>query len=290
MKCYFHSSDLDGHCSGAIVKHFNPECEMIGVQYGDEPDWPNIAQGEEIHIVDFSFPMDILERLCNELHCIVVWIDHHKTAIEAYNSYDKAFSCAQVILSSTRAACELAWAYYAIEVDMPQAVHLLGRYDVYEHNYDKLMEFQYGMRIENTHPENQDLWSRLFKGVPFLLDQIANGGRSLIIYTEKLFAGYADAAAFEVDFEGFKCIACNVIPFGFGSALFKSVWNPKVHDVMLLFCWTGKQWVVSMYTDQKPGIDVSVIAEKYDGGGHPGAAGFRCNILPFAPGFTRTLI
>ena len=30
MKCYYHSADLDGHCSGEIVRRRYPECQMIG--------------------------------------------------------------------------------------------------------------------------------------------------------------------------------------------------------------------------------------------------------------------
>jgi nanoRNase/pAp phosphatase (c-di-AMP/oligoRNAs hydrolase) len=52
------------------------------------------------------------------------------------------------------------------------------------------------------------------------------------------------------------------------------------YDIMIPFCFDGKQWTVSMYTKNKE-IDVSIIAKKYGGGGHKNAAGFQCKELPF---------
>jgi len=46
MKCFYHSVDLDGHCSGAIVKRAYPDCEMIGINYGDKFPWQQVYEGE----------------------------------------------------------------------------------------------------------------------------------------------------------------------------------------------------------------------------------------------------
>jgi hypothetical protein len=42
MICFYHSADLDGHCSGAIIKKVHPECELIGINYGDEFPWDKV--------------------------------------------------------------------------------------------------------------------------------------------------------------------------------------------------------------------------------------------------------
>jgi len=54
MKCFYHSADLDGHCSGAIVKLRHPNCEMWPIDYGDEFPWDKIRWNETIYMVDFS--------------------------------------------------------------------------------------------------------------------------------------------------------------------------------------------------------------------------------------------
>jgi len=80
MKCFYHKSDLDGHCSGALIKLKNPECEMIGVDYADYVRDFKVQMGETVYVVDFRFPMDEMVWLSAfaKLH----WIDHHKTSID----------------------------------------------------------------------------------------------------------------------------------------------------------------------------------------------------------------
>jgi len=33
--CFYHSADLDGHCSGAIVRKVFPQAQLVGANYGD---------------------------------------------------------------------------------------------------------------------------------------------------------------------------------------------------------------------------------------------------------------
>ena len=85
MKCFYHSADLDGHCSGAIVKLKYPDCEMIGINYGDIIDINNIHQDEEVFMVDFCLqPFDGMLELNKKAK--LYWIDHH-----AKGSIDEAF-------------------------------------------------------------------------------------------------------------------------------------------------------------------------------------------------------
>ena len=59
MKCFYHSADLDGHCSGAIVYLYgrinDQDVEMYGVDYSDKVSRDDIKTGDEICIVDFAF-------------------------------------------------------------------------------------------------------------------------------------------------------------------------------------------------------------------------------------------
>ncbi len=83
LKVFYHSADLDGHCSGAIVKYKFPDIEAIKINYGDKFPWGTIYSGETIYMVDFSLQpfedMIKLNKLAN-----LIWIDHHKTSIDDY--------------------------------------------------------------------------------------------------------------------------------------------------------------------------------------------------------------
>ena len=275
MKCLFHRSDLDGQCSGAIVRSVHPEVELIGIDYGEEPPWESIEAGEMVFMVDFSLPMEQMERL-NGL-CRLVWVDHHKTAIEAARARGFLASGAQ-LLEIGRAGCELTWALLRAGEPLPRAVLLLGRYDVWDHhNYPGALEFQYGMRNEDCGPENQGCWQELFRSQETVMDIILAGGY-LLRYEERQNERYARELAFEVELDGLRCIALNR---GLSSSLlFASVYDAQRHDAMLAFSRWPAGWKVSLYAD-KPGVDVSAICKARGGGGHKGAAGFSCAVLPF---------
>ena len=89
MKCFYHRNDLDGVCSGAIVKLKYPECETIPVDYIDELEdvITTVKEDEEVFIVDFSFPLEMMKSLILKTKNIV-WIDHHISSIEKLREFE----------------------------------------------------------------------------------------------------------------------------------------------------------------------------------------------------------
>ena len=56
--------------------------------------------------------------------------------------------------------------------------------------------------------------------------------------------------------------------------MFDSVWDDK-YDGTLVFWFTNeRKWKISFYAPPEKDVDFTVIAKKYGGGGHKGAAGF----------------
>ena len=184
--CFYHKADLDGVCSAAIVKHFVPECELYGIDYGDEFPWDKVdttksegltarAAQRTVYMVDFSLPCKGMVYLAEVSN--LIWLDHHKTALEA-----NAGLRARGMRDTTRAACELAWVWMSLfpdpekmtdsytfeefDVDLPEAVRLLGRYDVWDKDNpeweSRVLPFQYGMRVqEGAYDPESELWTRV---------------------------------------------------------------------------------------------------------------------------------
>ena len=266
MKCFYHKSDLDGHCSGAIVKKFHPECEMIGVDYKDSIHDFELVKGEKVFIVDFSFNMEEMKFLSGhtELH----WIDHHKSKIEDAHAVGFLASGGQS-LEIGIAGCELTWEYLT-DSKMPQSVRLLGRYDVWDLKDSKVLPFQYGMREhENTLPDSP-IWAALLADNN-QVDEITGRGAVILAYQDKQNAMYAKGMSYEAKFEGLRAIVMNKAYTN--SKAFDAVYDPAKHDIMVLFGVKPKEYKYTLFCD-KPEIDVSEIAKKYGGGGHKGAAGF----------------
>lgn len=280
MKCFYHSADLDGHCSGAIIKKRYPDCEMIGIDYGQEFPWDSIKEGEIVFMVDFSLqPFDDMLRL--NTMCKFIWIDHHKTAID--EAHKRGFFACEQSLEVGLAGCELTWEYCFPRLDMPTSVYLLGRYDVWDLDADPdVMPFQYGMRLnENTLPDSA-IWPYVLKHDGVFRKRTASSGRMILKYQASQSAKYAKACAFDTEINGLPAIAMNVGMAN--SQMFESVWDHEKYKVMMPFVWKDGQWTVSLYTTEGTGIDVSAIAKSFGGGGHKQAAGFQCKELPFKMG------
>lgn len=279
MKCFYHSADLDGHCSGAIIKRQYSECEMIGINYGQEFPWQTIKEGEIVFMVDFSLqPFSLMERLNDR--CKLIWIDHHKTAIDA--AHEARFMAYEQILEIGEAGCELTWRYIHPEKDLSYAVFLLGRYDVWDLGADKeIMPFQYGMRMEQDTLPGAQIWNEVFGEHPgFVVNEICATGKVVLKYQTAQSYKYAKACAFDTKINGVPAIAMNVGMAN--SQMFESVFDLEKHKVMMPFVWKDGKWTVSIYTVAETGIDVGLIAKSFGGGGHKQAAGFQCNELPFS--------
>jgi len=289
MKCFYHSADLDGHCSGAIVRWAYPddcEVEMWPIDYGFPFPWDKIEPEETVYMVDFSLqPFELMVKLANM--CNLVWIDHHKSAIEAHKEWNHHNLEHPLDILGVRktgiGACRLTWDYlfnsFGFDAPVPMGVQLLAEYDVWNHSDPNCLPFQYGMRLKNTDPSSPEamtgVWKRIFIDDVAFLNSTINAGITVLTYQKQLDAKTCKNA-FEIEFEGLKFIAVNATG---NSRTFESVWTPDKYDAMMTFHLTGQgHWTVNMYTD-KPGIDLSVIAKRRGGGGHEKAAGFQTEVI-----------
>ena len=277
MKCFYHN-DLDGHCSGAIVKYCYPECEMWPIDYGIKFPMDKIKKGEIVYMVDFALqPFEQMIELT--ARCNLIWIDHHKTAIEEAS---KRWFIARGIRRIGIGACFLTWEYVCPHLPMPKSVKLLAEYDVWDHSDSDTLPFQYGMRMRETDPatkEGMKLWKQLFSdSFRSVFDKILEEGKVIIKYQKQIDTKYCARYAYPVTFEGYKAIALNR---GIANSMtFENAPGAKDADIFITYVFNGENWIVSLYAN-KPDIDVGEIAKKYGGGGHKGAAGFTCKVLPF---------
>lgn len=273
----FHRSDLDGLCSGAIVKRALPTVELLGYNYGDELDLEKL-KWRDVIMVDCSLqPFEEMLKVA-ELASSLTWIDHHKGALEEYERCGRSFMGLQ---RDGEAGCELTWKYYFTNEPMPRAVYLLGRYDVFDLEADDdVIPFQYGMRgVKDTQPE-AEIWDRLLSERAWsVVEDLTKRGQVCFEYQQVQDAEAVKALGFEVEFDGVKAIVCNAA--GRGSMLFDSVFDPERHDVMCPFhMQKNGRWTVSLYS-KEDGPDCSALAKARGGSGHMHAAGFQCDELPW---------
>ena len=287
--CLYHSSDLDGLCSGAIyaASHKDQPHTLYPIDYGDDFPWDK-AVGADVTIIDWSLqPFPEWYRLLTTAGT-VTWIDHHKSAIDPWRNHEASpdWCKFQQVTSTELAGCELAWKHFFPDQPIPTGVYLLGRYDVWDHEDDRVLPFQYGMRLHDLDPANGEeriLWDDVLSWPNSQVDRaflagMLEKGHILLRYETQNNAAAVAKAWFTIDFAGGPWQACNRL--GKGSQFFDSVWNREQYAGMLAFGYNGKRWPVGLYCD-RPGFDCGAIAKLYGGGGHPGAAGFISDELPF---------
>lgn len=295
MIIIYHSRDLDGFTSGAICKRKYPDAELIGFDYGQDIYEklnlhfcntftslnPYLAEHHVI-MIDVSLKMPEMFNLAKKCKSLT-WIDHHISAIKEYEvAKSDAPENFIPVLENGIAACEVGWKYLFPNEKMPRAIELLGQYDTWrnqdnEHWENQVLPFQFGMRLNCHSPQTFPM--NLLDGTPNdrIVDGFIHKGHTILEYQANMNRA-ACGASFEFEFEGLRAICLN--GGGFNSDVFKSVYDPAKHDIMMPFRFNGKQkeWVFSMYSI-KPDIDVSVIAKKWGGGGHKAAAGFQVKDL-----------
>ena len=287
--CIYHSIDLDGWMSAAIVKYFDKNCDFIGYNYGDTV--PDLSKYDEVIMCDLSFPEN--EMVVLSLNKKFTWIDHHisainkmKTAANWVNYGHGEVSEPNGIRDAKYSACELTWMYYYPSIIMPELVRLLGRYDCFGHKgtdeEQKVLEFQYGARsiMSNMDDCYAELVDNLF--CENTEKAIHNKGKAIYSFlcteAKQVYKnGFVHNFAYHMDnktrmIARFICInkeRFNPINFGID-------YHKDGYDGAACFHFDGNQWSFSLYNDNGL-IDCSVICQQYRGGGHKGAAGFRIN-------------
>lgn len=295
----YHKSDFDGIFCREIARKFLPEAELIGWEYG-EPE-PQIPAESPLYILDLSVPGLMA-------HPKLIWIDHHKSAIDKYPASIWGIRIDGV------AACRLAWQWFARQTNAeillhgspigllasfptkadfvnrtviePLAVRLAGEYDIWDKRDPDAELFQHGLRsrelteniwlcllVNEEHKNNQDDIGSI------TVEALLDAGEALQYAKTQENAGIITSFGYDIEWEGLKFLACNHARFN--SHLFTAGIKPE-HEALLGFNWTGKQWRVSLYhAPGKEHHDLSQIAVKFGGGGHRGACGFTCNQLPW---------
>jgi oligoribonuclease NrnB/cAMP/cGMP phosphodiesterase (DHH superfamily) len=180
--CIYHSVDLDGWMSAAIVKHYyklnskkylegdmediadNDSIAFIGYNYGQPI--PNLSEYSKVIMCDISFPKNEMEKIANSGIGVsnFIWIDHHISAIKDMSETHFA-KTANGLRDTKYAACELTWKYFFPNKPMPEIVRLLGRYDCFGHrqiwksvvNYEGLYEVSNHGNVRSLHKEIKEL-------------------------------------------------------------------------------------------------------------------------------------
>lgn len=197
--CFYHSADLDGIGSAAVVAHYirlsnsgvakeqdlyrsiydleKYQLTLRGVDYHTSPDLDGI-DGAHVYLVDFTFGKETMKEIASRSR-LFTWIDHHGTNINNARLTDgkeeswvtDTCTCTVHDLRTSPnllGAIELTWMVLFPKQPVPWSVSAIGAYDTWrfrkhggDHEY--VLAYQYGLRRLMLDPINP-LWDRLIGG------------------------------------------------------------------------------------------------------------------------------
>lgn len=277
MLCLYHN-DMDGRCSAAIVRRKYADSVILhAIDYGDPIPWERIERVWGVIIVDFSLPKADMLKI--ESMTSLTWIDHHKTSLSELGD----LSHLQGLRALDRAGCVLTWQTFFPEDPLPLPVMYIGDRDIWAHDHEETRPFGEGIYHEQTNPMNDSLWRPLLDDDAQAVAELLERGN--VLYNAALTRGRRLIAAkgFAITFEGHPTLALNTPGTGDLGELIRQ------QGYAIGYCYSEKEQngklttSVTLYSDS---VDVSEIAKKFGGGGHPGASGFSFvrNGTPFPNG------
>ncbi|NTW33442.1 MAG: hypothetical protein HGB12_12610, partial [Bacteroidetes bacterium] len=278
MKCFYHKADLDGISSAAYVNMMYPNCELIGVDYGEDYSkiLGSIDIDERVWVVDFTFePIKIMQSIAKKGD--LFWFDHHLSSIEYAKELKASFQGSIGKADNKQSTIALLYDYFKIgrysTPNLP-TIEMISLFDTWqwkEHqNADLIHAFNVGaMNILSLDPEDRAKWRSLFQhpiGVEGLdlIQQCIKTGYILIEYLKQNNEQNMSHSSFNFKYKQYQFLCLNTALKG--SLQFESKWNPEIHDAMIAFYYLNNKWRYSMYTD-KPNVDILKIATYFGGGG-----------------------
>lgn len=298
----YHADCTDGFGAAfAAWLKLGDEAEYLPMHYG------NVIKADgldftDVYILDFSFPRPVM----NELFRVakrVVWLDHHKTAFEAFGlDPNKRFVEAipdvghtpfqgahYTVLDNNKSGALLAWEYFHPGKEVPLFIKHIDDRDRWQFKIDGSKEFHAAM--SSYRPWSFEQWRDMLLHEPYPVDvhQLLAEGAAILRAQEQhvqQMVGHARKCRIVGGVVGYE-----VGPFGDvdvfehfdGLAVNASLHQSEVGHVLAtrsgtygLVWYLGDDAMVRCSLRSNGDYDVSAIARCLGGGGHRNAAGFSC--------------
>lgn len=282
----YHADCLDGMgaCMAAYSRFYDDEIDAsyLPVKYGQPI--PSFDDGLDVYIVDFSYPRDVLEKLKSRCRKLVI-LDHHKSAEVALRGFEGAH------FDLDKSGAVLSWEYFHGGEEPPMILKYVQDRDIWlwQMKYTKPVTTALSMRIDE-----KDLWMALMENyenyyiramesgtyqgdesdIPTAFDDLITQGESILTYQNSYIQRILKKVTIlPVDNYRLGVVNSTLLVSEVGEyiydhldvdgALIYSMEGPTASDLLFSFrsARGGER------------CDCRLLAEKFGGGGHPGAAG-----------------
>jgi len=288
---FYHANCNDGFASAWVVWSScgkDQSIRFVPVQYGN--DLPNLDYtGLNVMIVDFSFPADDLEKIALAARSVVV-LDHHKSAANNLDKFPNVHGLKQFdveymlehkpevygsgIIASfdmERSGAMMAWDFFRSE-EAPKLIKHVEDRDLWRFVMPHTASIHLML---SSLPMTFEAWDEAADELEEdPLEFIEKASAASRFFYKKV--GEVAETAEVMEFDGYAGVPVVHCPWFMVSDTCSHLLSMDEHENAPFAMAVVHAYGKKTYSLRSRGdVDVSVIAEKYGGGGHVAAAGFR---------------
>ena len=279
---YYHNQCPDGWCAAWIAKKKYPDAELRPLDHGLSDEQVDAliteATGKDVIMVDYSLRTRELNDRLNAIAKSFLILDHHKTAQATLESASYA------TFDMKRSGAGLAWDYLfgkdaqvmwynkpicpvAFYQKRPWVVDYVEARDLWQ--WERQPKSREVCAFLGTMPFVKEAWDALL----FLdVDYAAEAGGHILANIQN----YVDLTTQNVEYGTLFGHKVGVINVTYVNT--SEIGNAIAKTADFSVAWFERKGVYSFSLRGTGKVDVSEIAKKFGGGGHPNAAGFQLSI------------
>jgi oligoribonuclease NrnB/cAMP/cGMP phosphodiesterase (DHH superfamily) len=256
----YHGGCQDGFGSAWAVwkKHGKGFDYYPGIHREPPPD----VTGRDLVLADFSYPLDIMQRMIPDAGSITI-IDHH---VSAARELQPLLDAGEIdgIFDMEKSGAMLTWEWFHPGEPAPRLLEYIQDRDLYRF---ELPESRAISSALFSWPQDFETWDRLIGGD---LEELRQDGIAIERKHQRDIRALIKSGTRRMQLLNHEVPVINV-PFTMAS----DAGNLLAQDAPFAVCyWDDSNGCVFSLRSGAQGVDVSEIARSFGGGGHRHAAGF----------------
>ncbi len=258
---FYHKDCSDGFGSAwAAWKHFGDAADYRALSNGEPTPIAELT-GRETYFLDIAAKPEAITQTKEQAKKLTV-IDHHGT------NKDAAENAHEGIFALDHSGSVLTWQYFHKAKPMPKLLLFIEDVDLWRFTLPQTKHISMSLSLIPRQFSDWSDYAELLENEDGLRKEDEKG-RYLLAFSDQEIAVVSKEAEL-VNFEGYKVLMVNS-PSIFASAM-GHLLAKRTPPLALVWSRKNGQYKVSLRSDKS--VNVAELAQKYGGGGHPGAAAF----------------
>jgi oligoribonuclease NrnB/cAMP/cGMP phosphodiesterase (DHH superfamily) len=289
--CIYHGNCFDGFGAAWVLnKFFKGEIDFHPGIWGVPPPLDKMTIDTDVYIVDFAYPEKELAQINRVARSMTV-LDHHATSeaflvsletVERYTDlplyngnsaieHGGYMVHASKLFDLKRSGAGLAWDFFYTGKRRPKTLNAIEDRDLWRFALSETKEIQAGL---STHPFDFELWDTFMEG-DYAAYALADDGAIVLKKENQDIDSILAISKFRQVIAGYDVPVANV-PVTLCSEAGQKMAKGELFAATYYDSAAGwRQYSLRSDANDPKALDVSKIAERFGGGGHKNASGFR---------------